>query len=229
MLAMRACFCGLPCLGATLLILGAGSPARSERLPLPALLQARVNHAIDRGVGFLMTTEGPWGTWTADPKNHPVGYAALPGLTLLECGEARDHPGILMAASFVRQGCAKLDNTYDLSLAILFLIRQAEPNGLARLGRALLAFLVLVQILLLPVNYGILIMDKSFARVASVANEPLADGDAAWLVWEGKEGVTFLVRRGNQRRVLLTVPRADVKRMEIVGFDPIVPTLFGGG
>jgi hypothetical protein len=116
-----------------------------------------------------------------------------------------------------------------VSLAILYLIRNAEPGGLTGLGRALLAFLAIVQILLLPVNYGILIMDKSLPRVASVANESLADGDAAWLVWEGKEGVTFLVRRGNQRRVLLTVPRADVKRTEIVGFDPIVPTLFGGG
>jgi hypothetical protein len=116
-----------------------------------------------------------------------------------------------------------------VSLAILFLIRQAEPIGLTGLGRGLLAFLVLVQILLLPVNYGILIMDKSLARVASVADEPLANGDAAWLVWEGKEGVTFLVRRGDQRRVLLTVPRADIKRTEIVGFDPIVPTLFGSG
>ena len=116
-----------------------------------------------------------------------------------------------------------------VSLTILFLIRHAEPGGLTGLGRALLAFLAVVQILLLPVNYGILIMDKSLARVAVMANEPLAAGDAAWLVWEGKEGVTFLVRRANQRRTLLTIPRVDVKRTEIVGFDRIVPTLFGGG
>ena len=116
-----------------------------------------------------------------------------------------------------------------VSIAILLMIRTSEPRGLVGAGRALLALLAVVQILLLPVNYGILIMDKSLARVASVADEPLANGDAAWLVWEGKEGVTFLVRRGNQRRVLLTVPRADIKRTEIVGFDPIVPTLFGSG
>jgi hypothetical protein len=29
--------------------------------------------------------------------------------------------------------------------------------------------------------------------------------------------------------MLLTLPRAEIKRTEIVGFDPIVPTLFGGG
>ena len=39
-----------------------------------------------------------------------------------------------------------------VSLAILFLIRKAEPIGLTGLGRALLAFLALVQILLLPVT-----------------------------------------------------------------------------
>ena len=45
---------------------------------------------------------------------------------------------------------------------------------------------------------------------------------------EGKDGVTFLIRRKNQQRVLLTLTHADVKRIEIVGFDPMVPTLFGG-
>jgi hypothetical protein len=126
MLAMRARVCGRPCLGALLLILCVVSAGRGERLPLPAALQERVNQAIDRGVTFVVMNQGPWGTWTADPKNHPVGYAALPGLTLLECGEARDHPGVLMAASFVRQNCAKLDNTYDLSLAVLFLDRLGD-------------------------------------------------------------------------------------------------------
>jgi hypothetical protein len=116
-----------------------------------------------------------------------------------------------------------------VSLAILLMIRNAAPVGLLPISRALLAFLVAVQILLLPINYGILIMDKVLPRVATVASEPLGEGDTAWLVWEGKDGVTFLVRRVNRQRVLLTLPRADVKRMEIVAFDPIVPTLFGGG
>jgi hypothetical protein len=115
-----------------------------------------------------------------------------------------------------------------VSIAILLMIRRAEPLGLVA-SRALLAFLVVVQILLLPINYGILIMDKVLPRVGGIADEPLGEGDAAWLVWEGKEGVTFLVRHVNRQRVLVTLPRADVKRMEIVGFDPMVPTLFGGG
>ena len=89
--------------------------------------------------------------------------------------------------------------------------------------------LITVLSLMFSLCSGILIMDKSLPRVSAVASEPLNDADAAWLVWEGKEGVTFLVRRANQRRMLLTLPRAEVKRTEIVGFDRIVPTLFGGG
>jgi len=116
-----------------------------------------------------------------------------------------------------------------ITASIWIAIRHADPGGLVGVGRGLLAFLVVVQILLLPVNYGILIMDRVLPRVAGVSGDPTSEGDAAWLVWEGKDGVTFLVRHRNQQRVLLTLPRADVKRIEIVGFDPLVPTLFGGG
>jgi hypothetical protein len=95
--------------------------------------------------------------------------------------------------------------------------------------RGLLAFLVAVQLLLLPVNYGVLILDKELPRVRSIGPTALADGQDAWLVWEGTEGVTFLVRdRDRRERMLVTVPRSDVKRTEIVAFDRIVPTLFAG-
>ena len=93
--------------------------------------------------------------------------------------------------------------------------------------RGLLAFLVAVQILLLPVNFGVLILDKELPRVRSIGTSPLEDGQDAWLVWEGTEGVTFLVRdRARRERMLVTVPRADIKRTEIIAFDRIVPTLF---
>jgi hypothetical protein len=92
--------------------------------------------------------------------------------------------------------------------------------------RALLAFLVAVQVLLLPVNYGVLIVDKSLARVTSVGAEHVGEGQQAWLVWEGKDGVTYLVHQtqGNTRS-LVTVPRADAKKIEIIGYDRIVPVL----
>jgi hypothetical protein len=52
---------------------------------------------------------------------------------------------------------------------------------------------------------------------------------SGWLVWEGKDGVTFLVQREAQhRRSLLTLPRADVTEIEIVGVEPILPIIFGG-
>lgn len=113
-----------------------------------------------------------------------------------------------------------------VSVGALLWLRDARPVGFIGGSRALLAFLAAVQILLLPINYGILIMDKVLPRVAAVADEPIAAGDAAWLVWEGKEGVTFLVRRADRSRALVTVPRDSIKRTEIVGFDPIIPTLF---
>lgn len=112
-------------------------------------------------------------------------------------------------------------------LAILWALRALDtPSGPAAVARGLLAFLTLVQILLLPVNYGVLVVDKALPRVAALGAQPLAAGEEAWLAWEGKEGVTFLVSRVDRRRALVTLPRPDVKRVEIVGFDRIVPTLF---
>jgi hypothetical protein len=113
-------------------------------------------------------------------------------------------------------------------LAILWALRKAEAQGgAAAFARGLLAFLVAVQVLLLPINYGVLIVDKALPRVAALGETPLADGEDAWLVWEGKDGVTFLVRsHERKRRALVTLPRAEVKRIEILGFDRILPALF---
>ena len=86
-----------------------------------------------------------------------------------------------------------------------------------------------MQLLLLPINYGVLIGDKSLARVAALGDRPLAEGEEAWLVWEGKDGVTFLVAAATATGgALVTLARGDVKKTEIVGFDRILPVLFGG-
>jgi hypothetical protein len=126
MVVSKVRFRGLMIVG--MVFLGGGSFARGERLPLPAGLQAKVNRAVDHGVVYLFGTQPVWGSWTLDFKNHSVGYAALPGLTLLECGESKDHLVIQRAVSFVRQNCAKLTTTYDLALAILFLDRLSDPG-----------------------------------------------------------------------------------------------------
>jgi hypothetical protein len=114
-------------------------------------------------------------------------------------------------------------------VAILIALRKTEAQSAsAAFARMLLAFLAAVQILLLPINYGVLIADKALPRVASLGDKPLADGEDAWLVWEGKDGVTFLLRsQERQRRALITLPRSDVKRTEILGFDRLLPKLFG--
>jgi hypothetical protein len=116
-----------------------------------------------------------------------------------------------------------------LPLAILASLRHTEVHDRpTAFAKGLLAFLAAVQILLLPVNYGVLIVDKALPRVAALGERPLGSGEEAWLVWEGKDGVTFLLRaQAQNRRALVTVPRAEVKRMEILGFDRIVPRLFG--
>ena len=115
-------------------------------------------------------------------------------------------------------------------VAILIATR-GMANEPGRAGwRGLLVLLTAVQVLLLPINYGVMIVDKSMPRVASLgAAEKIGADEEAWLVWDGKEGVTFLVRNRTQdQRRLVTLPRADVnKRIEILGFEPVVNRLFG--
>ena len=117
-----------------------------------------------------------------------------------------------------------------LTLALLWpLLADDTLSPGQRRARALLGFLAAVQILLLPINYGVLIADKSLARVVAAGARVLVPGESAWLVWEGKEGVTFLLRSADgQRRTLLTQPRAQAAAIEVQGFERILPALFRG-
>jgi hypothetical protein len=108
---------------------------RDVPMPPPAVKVAltaeeqKINAAIERGVKYLKTNQLNSGRWDNGP--HPVGYAALPGLTLLECGVPAKHPSVQLAAKFVRLNATKLDATYELALAILFLDRLGEPKDKA--------------------------------------------------------------------------------------------------
>ncbi len=95
--------------------------ARAVLPPLPAEQQGVVDQAIQQGVTRLKKMQLPTGTWGADGAAHPVGYAALPALALLECGVAKDDPVILKAERYIRAALPKMDDTYELSLSILFL------------------------------------------------------------------------------------------------------------
>jgi len=90
--------------------------------------QAKVDKAIDKGVDFLIRTQAKNGSWVGVGGRYVVGYAAFPGLTLLECGVPSQDPHVQDAARLVRAGVPTLRGTYELSLAILFLDRLGEPQ-----------------------------------------------------------------------------------------------------
>ena len=100
---------------------------RAELSPLPQNEQDRVKSAIDKGVAFLKTTQLPTGTWPGD-GGHPVGYAALSGLALLECGVPKNDTVLLKAEAFIRKALPTMDDTYEVSLSILFLDRLGNPD-----------------------------------------------------------------------------------------------------
>jgi hypothetical protein len=107
---------------------------------------------------------------------------------------------------------------------VALIATRGEP--ISPVKRGVLGFLAAVQILLLAVNYGYLVIDKTLPRVASIGEGALPSGSEAWLVWEGNQGVTFLTRDAGRRRALITVPKAKIERMEVIGFDPILRRLF---
>jgi hypothetical protein len=99
--------------------------ARAGHIPLPPVEQQLVNQAIDVGVDYLSKNQTETGVWAKD-DGHPIGYSAFPGLTLLACGVPASDPVIQKAALYVRRKTADLTNTYELSLAILFLDRLGD-------------------------------------------------------------------------------------------------------
>ncbi|MGA1864311.1 MAG: hypothetical protein ACMUHX_04545 [bacterium] len=112
-----------------------------------------------------------------------------------------------------------------------FLHKQTSLTTLSRLLKGILAFLMVVQFLLLPVNYGYLIVDKSMPRVADLGGiRTLKEKEEAWLVWEGKEGITYLIQKKKGEGVsksLITLPREDIKEIEVVAYERILPVLYG--
>jgi hypothetical protein len=112
---------------------------------------------------------------------------------------------------------------------LLFATRKgsASTSSLSKLLVSLLAFLVAVEFLLLPVNYGILIASQQLPRVSELGHdEKLANGEQAWLVWESKEAMVYFVREANGTRTMITIPRKESK-VRIVAYDPIFRMLFG--
>jgi hypothetical protein len=109
---------------------------------LPPEEQAKVDRATLKAVEFLKKQQQPDGSWPRGPR---VGYTALAGLTLLETGVPARDPAMVKAAQVVRDGTQNFNKryeTYELSLAILFLNRlgdRADRDLIQRLALRLVA------------------------------------------------------------------------------------------
>jgi hypothetical protein len=52
-------------------------------------------------------------------------------------------------------------------------------------------------------------------------------GHEAWMIWEGKEWVTYFVRRmekDREQRRFISLRHHDVKKIEIIAYEPILQT-----
>jgi len=104
--------------------------------------------------------------------------------------------------------------------------RGNSTNPAARILLAALVFLVAVEFLLLPINYGVLVSTQQLPQVAELpGGAKPGDGQRAWLVWNSKDTLTYFIYGSPDRRLLLTVPRKDAL-VRIVGYDDIYCVLF---
>lgn len=104
--------------------------------PLPA-----VRAALDRGAEYLRRTQQPDGTWRSW-GSHPAGETALAGMALVAAGLPASNREVSKSRDAVRRMVATSTDTYDLSLAIMFLDQLGNPEDTAllrQLGERLLA------------------------------------------------------------------------------------------
>ncbi len=93
-----------------------------------------IKQAIRKGVAHLKSIQAADGSWTHSA--HAMGPTALVGLTMLECGVNKEDPAIQHALEYVREATAGsreapgADQTYDISLAILFLDRYGSKRDI---------------------------------------------------------------------------------------------------
>ena len=90
--------------------------------------QNKIDLAIAKGVFYLKKNQNANGTWAV---GHGVGHASIGGLTLLECGAPANDFFVQRSAAHVRHNVQNLNQTYELSLAILFLDRLGDPRDRA--------------------------------------------------------------------------------------------------
>jgi hypothetical protein len=117
--------------------------------------------------------------------------------------------------------------TIITGVILFYALKQKNvESGLSRALVWLLGFLFAVEILFLPVNYGVLISTQSLPRVAEIsADTPPTVGSMYWLLWDSKDAITYLVRDPGDQRMVVTVPARDA-RIRILAYDNILCVLF---
>ena len=111
---------------------------RFEIKKIAGVTPEKVKAAIRRGVGYLQTST----EWSTTTGLWDLGVPALGGLALLECEVPPNSPLLQQVANHVRSRAINHIETYEISLAILFLDRlgQAKDRGLIQtLGARLIA------------------------------------------------------------------------------------------
>ncbi|MGH7171734.1 MAG: hypothetical protein ACRELG_15770 [Gemmataceae bacterium] len=111
------------------ILLGFVATVRADPKPLPKDEQAKVDKAIDKAVAYLKRKQTKQGNWPTHWKNrYLVGECALPAYALLEAGVPANDPVIQKAADYIRPKVANTDDTYELSLAVLFFDLLGDPQ-----------------------------------------------------------------------------------------------------
>lgn len=109
------------------LCLGLAAPAWSQGSGLPE----QINKAIDKGVAFLkkhyQTTKNI-GVFGGLEAKFRTGARALGGWTLLESGVPAQDEVVKELADETRQAAVSMDQTYNISVAIIFLDKLGDPG-----------------------------------------------------------------------------------------------------
>ncbi len=102
--------------------------------PLSHQQQLAVDRAIAFGVTYLKAAQFKDGSWKAEGDtlpDHIPAISALAALTLLECDVPKTDPVVQKAAAYLRgleASPRKLQPTYDVALALLFLDRLGDAR-----------------------------------------------------------------------------------------------------
>jgi hypothetical protein len=119
---------------------------------------------------------------------------------------------------------------FVFGLAIVLWIANHQPERPSPFWNGLLALLILIQFLMLPVTFGILVADKDVPRVTTLnGKERLEPNEEAWRIWEGSDGVTFFVRtweKGSSTKRLVTLDKKKIEKTEISGYERILRLLY---